>query len=68
MHYNWIQSNCLPVLQHETLATKKWVNTVLYGDILNGLADDTELGAQCLSGRVLDSRPKGRGFKPQWRH
>ena len=26
------------------------------------------LGAQWLSGRVLDSRPKGRGFEPQWRH
>ena len=21
-----------------------------------------------LSGRVLDSRPKGRGFEPHWRH
>ena len=26
------------------------------------------LGAQWLSGRVLDSRPKGRGFKPHQRH
>ena len=25
-------------------------------------------GAQWLSGRVLDSRPKGRGFEPHWRH
>ena len=25
-------------------------------------------GAQWLSGRVLDSRPKGRRFKPHWRH
>ena len=25
-------------------------------------------GAQWLSGRVLDSRPKGRGFKPHRRH
>ena len=25
-------------------------------------------GAQWLSGRVLDSRPKGRGFEPQRRH
>ena len=25
-------------------------------------------GAQCLSGRVLDSRPKGRGFEPHRRH
>ena len=27
-----------------------------------------ELGAQWLSDRVLDSRPKGRGFEPHWRH
>ena len=25
-------------------------------------------GAQWLSGRVLDSRPKGRGFEPHHRH
>ena len=25
-------------------------------------------GAQWLSGRVLDSRQKGSGFKPHWRH
>ena len=25
-------------------------------------------GAQWLSGRVLDSRPRGCGFKPHWRH
>ena len=27
-----------------------------------------ELGAQWLSGRVLDSRPKGHGFEPHRRH
>ena len=27
-----------------------------------------KLGAQWLSGRVLDSRPKGRGFEPHRRH
>ena len=25
-------------------------------------------GAQWLSGRVLDSRPRGREFEPHWRH
>ena len=25
-------------------------------------------GAQWVSGRVLDSRPRGRGFDPHWRH
>ena len=28
----------------------------------------TRMGAQWLSGRVLDSRPKGRGFEPHRRH
>ena len=40
---------------------------------LNDVANDTQLtqkyvGAQWLSGRVLDSRPKGRGFEPHRRH
>ena len=26
------------------------------------------MGVQWLSGRVLDSRPKGCGFEPHWRH
>ena len=26
------------------------------------------MGAQCLSGRVLDSRPRGCGFESHWRH
>ena len=25
-------------------------------------------GAQWLNGRMLDSRPRGNGFKPHWRH
>ena len=30
--------------------------------------DEKHQGAQWLSGRVLDSRPKGRGFEPHRRH
>ena len=30
--------------------------------------DQLDQGAQWLSGRVLDSRPRGRGFKPHRRH
>ena len=29
---------------------------------------NNRIGAQWLSGRVLDSRPKGRGFEPHRRH
>ena len=32
------------------------------------LSNITYLGAQWLSGRVLDSRLRGRGFEPHWRH
>ena len=35
---------------------------VLWGHLLG------KSGAQWLSGRVLDSRPKGRGFEPHGRH
>ena len=31
-------------------------------------SQSTILGAQWLSGRVLDSRPKGHGFEPHRRH
>ena len=29
---------------------------------------NSSLGAQWLSGSVLDSRLRGRGFEPHWRH
>ena len=32
------------------------------------ISDHWNKGAQWLSGRVLDSRPKGRGFEPHRRH
>ena len=32
------------------------------------LSWNQHMGAQWLSGRVLESRPKGRGFEPHWRH
>ena len=41
-----------------------------YGCIIYGSARKSylQMGAQWLSGRVLDSRPKGRGFEPHRRH
>ena len=30
--------------------------------------EERDMGAQWLSGRVLDSRPRGRGFEPHRRH
>ena len=31
-------------------------------------AAGSNVGVQWLNGRVLDSRPRGRGFEPHWRH
>ena len=36
--------------------------------LLHAVFHKGPLGAQWLSGRVLDSRPKGRGFEPHRRH
>ena len=32
------------------------------------VTSQNDMGAQWLSGRVLDSRPKGSGFEPHQRH
>ena len=32
------------------------------------LSINSHVGAQLLSGRALDSRPRGRGFEPHGRH
>ena len=44
--------------------SSKWVHDQLCES--TGLTE--RHGAQWLSGRVLDSRPKGRGFEPHRRH
>ena len=36
--------------------------------ILAGRGVFSEMGAQWLSGRVIDLRPRGRGFEPHRRH
>ena len=39
-----------------------------FHDLGNLNSTTTCVGAKWLSGRVLDSRPKGRGFEPRRRH
>ena len=41
---------------------------VIIGTVYLYVSKSVTLGAQWLSGRVLDSRPKGRGFEPHRRH
>ena len=48
--------------------TDKLVLTFVCGRNLNISNDLGKKGAQWLSGRVLDSRPKGSGFEPHRRH
>ena len=43
--------------------TMKWPFSYYFFVKLHG-----KKGAQWLSGRVLDSRPRGHGFQPHWRH
>ena len=47
------------------------VNKYCYKPLINEESSEISShvrGAQWLSGRVLDSRPKGCGFEPNWRH
>ena len=38
------------------------------GLMINNIQFKQDKGAQWLSGKVLDSRPRGRGFEPHRRH
>ena len=44
-----------------------YVNSIIKKQFYKGITGKSE-GAQWLSGRVLDSRLRGRGFEPHWRH
>ena len=54
------------------LAVKFWNNSHLFFSYDVFISYDVQmlifLGVQWLSGRVLDSRPRGRGFEPHLRH
>ena len=54
-------------IQHP-LATKLKISQTLHDIFLQDWNVTTNTGAQWLSGRVLDSRPKGRGVEPHRRH
>ena len=51
---------------NDTCKTTQHIVQVIISDAV--LVYDIYKGAQWLSGRVLDSRPKGRGFEPHRRH
>ena len=68
----WAQTVCRNYQQTtKVTASKEKVNAFTH--VLSYCLEDhrdphMKVGAQWLSGRVLDSRPKGRGFEPHWRH
>ena len=56
-------SNDNPALDHQSVCLF-FSDSVVFDKVSTAIRK----GAQWLSGRVLDSRPKGRGFKPHRRH
>ena len=51
---------------NELVLTTYYLSLITYYLLL--IISYINVGAQWLSGRVLDSRPKGRGFEPHRRH
>ena len=60
----WVQAVCKDYQQTTEVAAGR-ERTSLF---LNTLFDLNSAGARWLSGRVLDSRPRGRGVEPHRRH
>ena len=63
-NYSTIEKECLSLilaLQHSEIYLTSLVETIVIFTDHNSLK-----GAQWLSGRVLDSRPRGRAFEPHW--
>ena len=56
-----------PILNHSTLIVVEQKICTSVPIICDNLCKE-HVGAQWLSGRVLDSRPRGRGFEPHRRH
>ena len=64
--FNLLMQSCVSSIDRPSQGVKTLKNnaiTLYYNDSYH-----TYGGAQWLSGRVLDSRPKGRGFEPHRRH
>ena len=65
---NLIEFNLLQNLHQCTQKTVCATNFGPFGETGSNFSIQLLKGAQWLSGRVLDSRPKGRGFEPHRRH
>ena len=60
--------NC-KTLSNNHINLRRWIVQPLCFILNNKYAHhNAELGAQWLSGRVLDSKPRGHRFEPHWRH
>ena len=56
---------CLPFFAYEALCN---ISHIILASIDIASFNLLNMGVQWLSGRVLDSRLRGRGFEPHWRH
>ena len=64
MYAIFITHNGIGRLVYALMYSRIWINDGMLG-ILKATCF---MGAQWLSGRVLDSRPRGHGFEPHWGH
>ena len=55
-------------LSYTTYTSVDLVHHLIHRATVGKCGIKQHLGAQWLSGRVLDSRPRGRGFEPYRRH
>ena len=66
--YNIILSPATATLKSERMAAELRINVLKFLTLFTYLTQTKCMGVQWLSGRVLDSRPKGRRFEPHRRH
>ena len=57
-----------PKVRHDKTSYTQLRTCVMKIVHIQGKSPNVDMGAQWLSGRVLDLRPKGRGFKPHRGH
>ena len=64
----FIQKSICPVYMVKFLYDLGFLGPKMYGYATVSYNQMLDQGAQWLIGRVLDSRPRGRGFEPHRRH
>ena len=55
-------------VKYTLISITKSISKIFILNFAYAFSQIKEKGAQWLSGRVLDLRPRGRGFEPHWHH